>query len=263
MVDHPADPPFPDEYVIDAHAHVDEVEAFGWHDTPEKLVRLMDGAGIQRAIVTTYADEPGPEDGVERLQAYVEAHPDRFVGFPRMDPRWGQDAIDTFERLVIEEGMRGLKLHPVSNLSNPFADFTVEMLDKAAELDVPVLLHSGDRIMCLPHQIGEAAARTDATLVMGHVGGFFNAREAIDVAATHENVVLETSAFPYPRIIQDAVDRLGADRVMYGSDQPAANPHVELSKIEVLDLTAAQRRQILHGTIADLLDLEVPGGETA
>lgn len=263
MEEYPADPPFPEEYIIDAHAHVDEVEAFGWRDTPEKLLRLMDSAGIERSIITTYADEPGPEDGVNRLRDYVNGHPDRFVGFPRMDPRWGQQAIDTFERLIVEDGMRGLKLHPVSNLSNPFADFTVEMLDKAAELDVPVLIHSGDRIMCLPHQIGEAAARTEATLIMGHIGGFFNAREAIEVAAIHDNIILETSAFPYPRIIQDAVERLGAERLMYGSDQPAANPHVELAKIAVLNLTDEQRRQILHGTVANLLDLDGPGGASA
>ena len=249
--------------IIDAHAHVDEVDAFGWHDPPEKLIGLMDEAGIDVSVVTTYADEPGPEDGVSRLLEYVEAYPDRFVGFPRMDPRWGQEAIDTFERMITEHDMRGLKLHPVSNLSSPFADFTVEMLDVAADLDVPVLLHSGDRIMCLPHQIGEAADRTDATLIMGHVGGFFNAREAVDVAAEHENVVLETSAFPYPRVIQDAVDRLGADRVIYGSDQPAANPQVELEKIRVLDLTDDQRRKILYENAAALLDVDVATGGVA
>lgn len=247
--------------IIDAHAHLDEVEAFGWSDTPDKLLRLMDAAAIDKAVVTTYADEPGPEDGLDRLRSWVEAHPDRFIGFPRMDPRWGEEAIDIFHRAITEDGMRGLKLHPVSNLSNPFADFTVELMDVAADLDVPVLYHSGDRVMCLPRQIGEAAGRTDATLLMGHMGGFFNAYDIVEVAARHDNVVLETSAFPYPRLIQEAVDRLGADRVVYGSDQPAANPHVELEKIRVLDLTEEEREQVLYRTIADLLDLDV--GEAA
>jgi predicted TIM-barrel fold metal-dependent hydrolase len=128
-------------------------------------------------------------------------------------------------------------------------------MDVAAELDVPILYHSGDRIMCLPRQIGEAASRTDATIIMGHMGGFFNADDVVDVAARHENIVLESSAFPYPRYIQDAVDRLGAERVIYGSDQPAANPHVELEKIRVLDLTDEQRELILHRNIARMLDL--------
>lgn len=54
--------------VIDTHAHVDEVEAFGWHVPPEKLIRLIDEIDITISIITTYVDEPGPEDGVERLQ---------------------------------------------------------------------------------------------------------------------------------------------------------------------------------------------------
>jgi len=243
--------------IIDSHAHLDEVEAFGWEDTPDELIGLMDAADIDKAVVTTYADEPGPEDGVERLREYVAEYPDRFIGFPRMDPRYGEEAIETFRHAITEYGMRGLKLHPVSNISLPFADFTIEILDEAAALDVPVLFHSGDRIMCLPHQIGEAAARTDATLIMGHIGGFFNAREAVEVAAEHENVVLETSAFPYPRVIQDAVDRLGADRVIYGSDQPAANPHVEIEKVRVLDLTGEQRQKIFWKNAVELLNLDV------
>lgn len=250
--------------IIDAHAHLDEVESFGWKDTPSKLLRLMDAAGIDTAVVTTYADTPGPEDGVERLRKYVDDHRDRFIGFPRMDPRYGDEAIEIFEQAITEYGMKGLKLHPVSNLSNPYSGFNVELLETAARLDVPVLFHSGDRIMCLPRQIGEAARKTEATLIMGHVGGFFNAREAIAVAAEHENIILETSAFPYPRIIQEAVDQLGADRVVYGSDQPAANPHVELEKIRVLDLTDEQRELILYRNIADLLDLDVEnGGESS
>lgn len=241
---------------IDAHAHLDQVEAFGWDATPARLLRWMDDADIDKAVVTTYADEPGPVDGLERLQGYVSAHPDRFIGFPRIDPRYGEEAIEAFRRGIEEYGMRGLKLHPVSNLSHPCAEHTLELLDVAAALDVPVLLHSGDWNYCLPRQIGRAAGLTDATLMMGHMGGFFNAADVADVAERHANVVLETSAFPYPRYVQDAVDRLGADRVVFGSDQPAANPHVELAKLRVLELDQRQRERILHGNITRLLGLD-------
>jgi len=243
--------------IIDAHAHLDEAEHLGWTDTPEKLLGLMDRAGIAKTVVTTYADTPGPEGGLDRLRGYVDAHPDRFLGFPRMDPRYGEEAVETFERAVVEDGMYGLKLHAVSNVSHPFGEQTLAMLDKAAELDVPVLLHSGDRVFCLPQQIGEAAARTDATLLMGHMGGFFNADAALRAARRHDNIVLETSGFPSPRKIQQAVDDLGADRVVYGSDMPPANPDVELRKIEVLDLTDDQRERLLWRNVADLLDLDL------
>lgn len=250
----------PDTYtgpIIDSHAHLDEVEMFGWRDTPDELITLMDAVGIDRSVVTTYADEPGPEDGVTRLQEYVGAYPDRFIGFPRMDPRWGVPALDTFERMIVEEGMGGLKLHPVSNLSSPYAGFTLEIMDRAAELDVPVLIHSGDENFCLPRQIGRAAAETDATILLAHCGGFFNARSSLPVAAEHDNVILESSAFPYPSVLQEAVDTLGADRVIYGSDMPPANPRVELRKIDLLDIDEQDRERILYGNASRMLDIEV------
>jgi hypothetical protein len=37
---------------------VDEYEAFGWFDPPEAMIKLMDEAGIENAVVMTYADAP-------------------------------------------------------------------------------------------------------------------------------------------------------------------------------------------------------------
>ena len=246
--------------IIDAHAHLDADDAFGWADTPATLLPIMDDAGIAAAVVTTYGDEPGPSDSLERLREWVRAHPDRLVGFPRIDPRW-DEAVDVFERAMADEGMGGLKLHPVSNISSPFADRTVELLDKAAEFGAPVLFHSGDRVLSLPTEIGEAAARTDATILVGHVGGYFNHREALETARRHENVILESSAFPHLRVLQDAVDELGADRVVYGSDMPPANPKVEIEKIRLLDISEEQRERILYRNSAELLGIETEAGD--
>lgn len=250
--------------IIDSHAHLDEVESVGWSDTPDNLIPLMDDAGIDKTVVTTYADTPGPEDALGRLRGWVNEYPERFIGFPRMDPRW-DETVEIFERAITEFGISGLKLHPVSNISDPWSEFTVELLDKAAEFDVPVLFHSGDRILSLPQQIGEAASRTEATILMGHVGGYFNSREALIAAREHENVILESSAFPHVRVLQEAVDELGAERVIYGSDMPPANPKVELEKIRALDLTTDQRDMILWRNASEILNLDVEadkGGRT-
>ena len=249
--------------IIDAHAHLDVLDSTGWSDSPEKLLHLMDRAGIDKTVVTSYGDTPGPNPSVDRLREYVSEHSNRFIGFPRMDPRYGDKAAETFERAIKHDGMRGLKLHPVSYGSSLFGMNTLRLFEMAAEFDVPVLIHSGDRLGALPQQVGEAASRTDATLLMAHIGGFFNARTALNVAHRHDNVILETSAFPYPRVIQDAVDELGAERVLYGSDMPPGNPIVELEKIEVLDLTDEQRERILWRNTAELLDLDIQPEDSA
>ena len=45
--------------IIDSHAHVGEIPALGLTDPPEKIVGLLDDAGIGRAVVMTYTELPG------------------------------------------------------------------------------------------------------------------------------------------------------------------------------------------------------------
>ncbi len=47
--------------IIDMHAHVDVCEPLHWHDTAEKLLKLMDEAGIEKAVVSAYLNLPGPD----------------------------------------------------------------------------------------------------------------------------------------------------------------------------------------------------------
>ena len=242
--------------IIDAHAHADEAEAFGWYDPPEKLIRLMDEAGIARAVMTTYADEPGPEPALERLLSYAARHPHRFIPFARMDPRYGERSRRLFREAVRHRGVKGLKLHPVSTLAHPFGEVTLRLIGDAAAMGVPILIHSGDQAMCYPGQIAEAARLVpDATIIMGHMGGFFHAPEAIRAAEAQRNIYLETSSMPYTRLIGDAIRRLGAERILFGSDQPAGHPKVELKKIAVLGLADRDTQLVLGGNIARLVGL--------
>ena len=106
--------------IIDSHTHVDEAPSFGWYDPPETIVRLLDEAQIDRAIVMTYRDAPGPEERVlEYLAEAVQRYPDRLIGYARMNPRYGDKAAELFDRAVRDYGMRGLKLHPVGYVMSP------------------------------------------------------------------------------------------------------------------------------------------------
>lgn len=242
--------------VIDAHAHIDEVPALGWIDPPAKLVELLDRAGIERAVVMTYTETPGLNPtAVEYIAAAVAAFPDRLIGFARLHPWYEEAAATLLRRAVTELGMRGLKLHPVGTLAHPADDASVRLMDLAAELGVPVLFHCGDEPMTTPLAIAAAAERTRAKIILGHMGGYFHVDEAIAVAERHENLVLETSAMPYPGKIREAIDRVGAERVLFASDGPGCRPHLELNKVLLAGLTADEERRVLHDNVARLLGL--------
>jgi predicted TIM-barrel fold metal-dependent hydrolase len=241
--------------IVDSHTHVDEAPAYGWFDPPEVMIRLLDEAEIDRAVIMTYRDAPGPEEGViEYIAEAVQRYPDRLIGYARMNPRYGDEAVDLFDRAVREYGMRGLKLHPVSYVMHPASEPTLALIRHAASLGVPTLFHCGDEEFSLPLQVAEAAeAVPEAKIILGHMGGYFHVRDAIRVARRHPNLILETSAMPYPAMIREAVEAIGAERVLFASDGPGCDPTLEVHKVLRAGLAPDEEAAIFRGNIERLL----------
>lgn len=243
--------------IIDFHTHVDRAELFGWIDPPEKLIPLLDEAGIEMAAVMTYVDLPGVNPlALEYIAEAVGRYPDRLVGFVRLNPNHRDACTKILDRAVGELGFRGVKLHPTTTLADPAAEPTVELMRACADHGLPVLFHCGDDPMTTPQSIAAGAAQApDTTVVLGHMGGYFHVDEAIAMAERHPNLYLETSAMPYPWKIAEAVRRIGPERVLYASDGPGCNPKLEVEKVRMLGLPEEQERLVLGGNAARLLGI--------
>jgi len=242
--------------IIDFHTHVDEAPAFGWIDPPDKIVALLDEAGIDAAVIMTYTDLPGLNpDALEYIVEAAGRFPGRLLPFVRVNPNYQEEMPAILDRAV-ELGIRGVKLHPTTTLAHPAEAATVAVLRRAGELGLPALFHCGDDPYTTPQVFGLAAeAAPDCAIVMGHMGGYLHVDDAIDVAEQHPNLYLETSAMPYPLAITRAIDRIGAERVIFGSDGPGCNPKLELDKIEGLGLSERDRALVVGGNAARLLGL--------
>ena len=245
--------------IIDSHTHVDK---FGWKDPPETIIRLMNEAGIDKSIIMTYGDAPDVDGSLEYISESVQKYPDRLIGYARMNPRGGKKAQEMFERAMKEQEFKGLKLHPVGNLCHPNSEESIEMIKLAAKLSAPVLFHCGDEELTLPLQVAQAAASCpEASIILGHSGGYFHVDDAIRVAERHPNIFLETSAMPYPQKIKEAVKRIGPSRVLYGSDGPGCDPSLEVHKVKMAGLNEEEEKLLFYQNIKDILDnVNVDGG---
>jgi uncharacterized protein len=90
----------------------------------DTLVAEMDEAGITTSILLaadfTYALKDSKltvEEGLRRHHEVKQRHPGRLEVFGGIDPRWGKDGVDLFERSLREWGFRGLKLYPPCGFS--------------------------------------------------------------------------------------------------------------------------------------------------
>ena len=91
---------------------------------------------------------------------------------------------------------------------------------------------------------------------MGHMGEEA-VIEGIEVARQYENIFLDTTGYMNIfHILHQAIDRVGEDRIFFGTDYVACNPGPEIAKVRDVDLPDRQVEKIMGENLAKLLEIE-------
>lgn len=253
--------------VIDAHVHpLDNFGGFDF-DGVDGDVALLRGAaqraGITRAcLFSLYSSTPRDPTPAQYRQAndYALAMRDAsdgfFLPFCYVSPTAPDAAVDEIDRCVGGAGMVGIKLWVAQRAIDPRLD---PILAKAVEYGVPVLQHAWRKTTgnlegeSFPSDVADMGRRhPQARIIMAHLNGC-NPRGIEDVRDV-DNVVVDTSGGdPETGIVELAVERLGAHRVVYGSDAPIRHFGVTLAKVLGARLEDSIKRQILWDNMERLL----------
>jgi uncharacterized protein len=102
--------------------------------------------------------------------------------------------------------------------------------------------------------ICDGESRVDVTIILAHAGRVTHTNEAIVAAQVCPNIVLEHS-WCTSYSVANMVARLGAERVMFGSDH-ISNIASKLAKVQALGFDAVQLGQVLGGTAQRIFGLE-------
>jgi predicted TIM-barrel fold metal-dependent hydrolase len=106
-----------------------------------------------------------------------------------------------------------------------------------------------------PADIADLAGRfPDVTLIAAHLTPA-GVRGVLDLEA-HANICVDTSgAQPFAGVIEYAVSRLGARRILYGSDVPGRDFSAQLGRIYGARIGEAERDLVLSGNARRVLGL--------
>jgi len=187
----------------------------------------------------------------------VNKYPRRFVGLSWVDPKRAE-AAEEVKKAVHEWNFKGVKMHPLLDSFLPDDELIDPVMEIARKLQLPILFHSGHPPWSLPWHFGNLADRfPDVKIILGHMGHghivYING--SIEMALKHENIYLETSGMPMHTKVKQAVQRVGVERVLYGSDMPFGHPAFELAKIRVAGLTEEELNKILDSNARRLFRL--------
>lgn len=235
--------------IIDAHTHLGDFPVFGESINQEQLLTLMDQYNIEKAVVSALPNS--------LTRQAVEQYSDRITGLVRVNPHEAE-APELVEKALTDWG-KGVKLNPLFNNFLPDSEVVNPVMDVAAKHRVPVLIHSGHAPWSLPWSFERLADRyPDVTIVMAHMGHghivYINA--ALDVAEDYTNIVVDTAGMTMHTKIKEAVNRLGVDRVMYGSDTPLGHPGWEIPKVQVSGLDEEQLQHVLYENALRIYDMK-------
>jgi predicted TIM-barrel fold metal-dependent hydrolase len=242
--------------IIDSHNHLGGPDkGDGATQSPEEIIKKMAGAGVDRAVIFPFNEvNPGVSfsGANDFISTAVDQYPDRLIGFARLDPHAGDHAISELERSVQDLHFRGVKLHPKGQNFSPSNVFVQRILERACELNVPVVFDNGKKIFD-NHAIGALAGKVpDVDIIMAHMSG----EGYLEVAKKCSNVYLGTVKARLEDVSK-AIRVLGAEKIIAGSDSPYADMDFEMSgKFEKIKaLSKEEVRLISGGNMAKLLGL--------
>lgn len=250
--------------IVDAHCHI--------HPRRKAQDTGGDGAGDE-ADLTAMADRfaieamwvspifggysPGADQvaaGNDAIAAFAGAEP-RVRPFARIDPLQGGAAMDELARCIEELGCVGVKVWIA-----PADDRRMDpLMERMLAYGRPVLIHALDKAVgqvpleSRPPQVAELARRfPEAAMIMAHMGGDFI--RGCDAIADVPNVLTDPSgSYCETGMMEYAVDVLGADRILFGSDAPGASFINNVAKVLAADLTDQDTSKILGANARRLI----------
>ncbi len=236
------------------------------HNDTAGLLSMMDKFGVDKACVASasailYKD---CQAGNEELFEATHVAPGRFRLYATLNPAyagWERDLHD-----CAEMGFMALRLYPYYHGYKLDDDRAGEIIEAATALGMPVSIPCRVVDVRQRHWMDTNENLTPEAIVQAaenHPDGVFIMSEAIVNAPAEGplwrrlqncNVYIEMSRMTsvLDKNIKTAVEKIGADRLLFGTGFPFKSPSPAYLKIAVLDIDEAQKRQIMAGNTSRL-----------
>lgn len=216
--------------------------------------------GVNCRVMLSIATNPHQQKNVNDF-AIANNTPD-VIAFGSVHPD-APDAIDELGRLKAA-GLKGVKLHPEYQAFDIDDRRMYPIYDCCQQLGFVVSFHTG-KDLGFPdtlHAPPAAIARMmrdfpHLKAVMAHMGGCFLWSEALDYVAGLPCYIDTsfTSGYLDKNLMEQLIDKHGAQRVLFGSDCPWASSKETFDFVDSLNISDEKKEQIFYQNAKSLLGL--------
>lgn len=232
--------------------------------TADDLLREMDDAGVERAVVSDFLAQHQFERGNARLMREVR-------GRERLTPCWTinphaftrRGAVGALVRRLLESNVRIVRLQPGTAHGYSLHAWALqELLGRLAEsrivLYVDFVFEFGYSHAAVPAHDWEALYETarmhrSLPIVLCAPKVSVARMQVMGLLKSCPNVLLDTSAMQLWQATELVCDTVGADRLVFGSHMPYFDPTQFMVQIAYAQINARDREQIAWGNLCRLL----------
>lgn len=253
---------WPDKIAAQVVAGVNEDLGYppALNGTAAELEAAMARGGIDKAVILGVAMRA---DLTPKTNDWLKTLPDHYIPFGSIHPDYADKAAEV-ERLK-QMGFKGIKVHSLFQGMRPDDERLLPIYDTVGE-DMVVLFHAGmgsvekgnDSPPSTLLRIRKLFPRLK--MIIAHWGGV-DQQDAVKELLWGEPVWFDTScppafseAYPNDHLVQ-FVRTVGAERILFGSDSPFADPARELEALHRLPLTSGELEAIAGENARRLLGL--------
>ena len=242
---------------IDVHAHVGNYKGNpNFSGSLSEVRSCARKAGVEFTIVSHYEglfyqDTDMLLKANETAYAMVQNKHEMgmwLVLDPNIDRSWKQA-----EEMIKFPKCMGIKIHPECH-NYDIVRHIENILNFCAHRKAIVLTHSG-YTNSSPLAMAQAANNNrDAILIMAHLGNEPEEYNSVThiraiLSSKYENLYVDTSSSRniYHGYLENAVAKIGSQRILFGSDSPIHFTPAQVARISMSDLTRKEKKGILGG----------------
>lgn len=225
------------------------------------LLKSMDAIGIDMALACPFKPISYDLNQANMMLAeQIAPHQDRLFGAVRLDP-WQTDVTDTLLRGIELKNMRAIFLHPWEENFQANASLLDPIMEIAQSRNIPVIVAAGFPWVSEALQILDLAKRWPGVQIVMTNGGQINISGLGQANASlalqqSQNLHIDTAGIYRQDFIEETVQLLGGQRVLFGSGSPYFDQRYEIKRVELAEVSDNDRALMFYENAKQLLLLD-------
>jgi len=236
--------------IIDAHAHYGEWFFPIRASSAEDILDMFRKFDIEKAIFSSSkAIVYDMSEGNAELKSLLEEHP-QFYGYVVANANYMEESKEEIDRYLGLEKFLGLKMHPDYSGQPINSPASKEIISHSARYRKALIVHTWGE-QGVSNTLEVAGDFPSLNVIMAHMGGDgldgAGWRAAIRAAGTAHNTYLEVCGSILDRDrIREAVEQVGAHRILFGSDMTLINPAFVMGMIVDSEISEDDKERIFY-----------------